>query len=61
MTLSDYENIVNLAPKKEYSVICKYPSWFQFCKTFRYDSKPYSYWDLDKVAMGFLEVTTLPL
>ena len=59
--LGDYENIVNLVPKKEYSlIIADIPHRYNI-KNIVYDGEPYTYQAFNKVVKGFVEVTTSPL
>ncbi len=57
----DCEDILKLVPKRDYSlVIVGIPHGFNI-PNIEYDSDPYTYQDLSKVAVGFVQVTTSPL
>lgn len=59
--LGDYEDIANLVPKKEYSlVIADIPHGYNIENT-TYDCRPYTYQSFSKVVSGFIDVTTSPL
>jgi len=59
--LGDCEDIANLVPKKEYSlVIADIPHGYNIQNT-TYDCTPYTYQSFSKVVSGFIDVTTSPL
>jgi hypothetical protein len=58
--LGDCEQIANIVPKKEYSlVIADIPHGYNIQKI-GYDTEHYTYRDFNKVVMGFMEFTTSP-
>jgi hypothetical protein len=58
--LGDCEQLTNIVPKKEYSlVIVDIPHGYNI-QNIGYDTEPYTYQDFNKVVMGFMEVTTSP-
>jgi hypothetical protein len=58
--LCDYEQIANIVPKTEYSLlIVDIPHGYNI-QNIGYDIEPYSYQTFNKVVMGFMEVKTLP-
>ena len=61
VSLGDYEDITNLVPNKEYSiVIADIPHGFNIRNT-TYDCEPYTYQSFNKVVSRFVDVTTSPL
>jgi hypothetical protein len=59
--LGDYENIANLVPKKEYSlVIVDIPHGYNI-QNIGYDYEPYTYQAFNKVVTRFVNVTMSPL
>ena len=58
--LGDFEQLENIVPKNEYSlVIVDIPHGYNI-QNIGYDTEPYTYQAFNKVVMGFTEVKTSP-
>ena len=61
VSINECENIANLVPMKEYSlVIVETPHGYNI-KKITYDYEPYTYQLFNKVVSRFIDVTTSPL
>ena len=57
----DRENIANIVPKKEYSLVIANITHGYDITNINYDCEPYSYHSFNKVVTGFVDVTTSPI
>jgi hypothetical protein len=58
--LGDCEQIANIVPKKEYSLVIVDIPYGYNIQNIGYDTKPYTYQAFNKVVMRFTKVTTSP-
>jgi hypothetical protein len=59
--LGDFENIGNLVPKREYSlIIADIPHGFNI-QNIIYDNEPYTYQPFNNLVMRFIDVTFPPI